>query len=139
MNKYVKSFLQRGLAFGGFGPIIAGIIYLILSFSIDNFTLTGVDVFVAILSTYVLAFVHAGASIFNQIESWGIAKSLLCHLGLLYVSYLLCYIVNSWIPFEWAVIGIFSLIFILAYLIIWLIVYISIKATSKRFNEKISK
>ena len=139
MNKYVKSFLQRGLAFGGFGPIIAGIIYLILSFSIDNFTLTGVDVFVAILSTYILAFVHAGASIFNQIESWGIAKSLLCHLGLLYVSYLLCYIVNSWIPFEWAVIGIFSLIFIIAYLIIWLIVYISIKATSKRFNEKISK
>lgn len=139
MNKYVKSFLQRGLAFGGFGPVIAGIIYLILSFSIDNFTLTGVDVFVAILSTYVLAFVHAGASIFNQIESWGIAKSLLCHLGLLYVSYLLCYIVNSWIPFEWAVIGIFSLIFIIAYLMIWLIVYISIKATSKRFNEKISK
>ena len=139
MNKYVKSFLQRGLAFGGFGPIIAGIIYLILSFSIDNFTLSGVEVFVAIISTYILGFVHAGASIFNQIENWGIAKSLLCHLGLLYISYLLCYIINSWIPFEWAVIGIFTLIFVIAYLAIWLIVYMCVKLTSEKFNKKLSK
>ena len=30
MNCYVKEFLKRGLMFGGFGPIVAGIVYLIL-------------------------------------------------------------------------------------------------------------
>ena len=30
MNKYVRSFLHRGLMFGGFGPIIIGIVYLVL-------------------------------------------------------------------------------------------------------------
>ena len=37
MNKYVKSYFQRGLVFGGFGPIIAGIVFLILNFAIDDF------------------------------------------------------------------------------------------------------
>jgi hypothetical protein len=31
MNRYVKSFLHRGLIFGGFGPIICGIIFFIIS------------------------------------------------------------------------------------------------------------
>ena len=74
MNKYLKAFLHRGLIFGGFGPIVMAIIYLILSFSIDGFLVGGVELFTAAISTYVLAFVHAGASVFNQIESWPIAK-----------------------------------------------------------------
>lgn len=138
MNKYVKGFLQRGLAFGGFGPIIAGIVYLILSFTIDDFSLSGVDVFTAIISTYILGFVHAGASIFNQIESWPIAKSLLCHLGSLYIVYVLCYIINSWIPFEPIAILIFTGIFLVVYFVIWFIVYICVKATSKKFNNKLN-
>ena len=28
MNKYVKEFFKRGLIFSGFGPIVAGIVYL---------------------------------------------------------------------------------------------------------------
>ena len=59
MNKYVKSFLHRGLIFAGFGPIIMGIIYLILSYTVKDFSLDGKDAFMAILSTYLLAFVHA--------------------------------------------------------------------------------
>ena len=137
MNKYVKGFLQRGIACGGFGPIIAGIVYLILSFTIDNFSLSGVDVFTAIISTYILGFVHAGASVFNQIENWPIAKSLLCHLSCLYVAYLLCYLINSWIEFSIITILIFTVAFILGYFVIWFIVYLCVRNTSKKFNKKL--
>ena len=39
MNIYLKRFLQRGLVFGGFGPIIAGIVYYIISLSVPTFIL----------------------------------------------------------------------------------------------------
>ena len=32
MNKYLKEFFHRGLIFGGFGPIILGIVFAILKF-----------------------------------------------------------------------------------------------------------
>ena len=137
MNKYVKGYFQRGLVFGGFGPIIAGIVFLILNFAIDDFNLNGIEVALAIVSTYILAFVQAGASIFNQIESWSIPKSLACHLGSIYFAYLLCYLLNRWIPFDIMVIVIFTLIFLVVYFIIWFIVYFSVKATTKKLNSKI--
>ena len=139
MNKYLKCFLHRGLIFGGFGPIVAGIIYLILSFSIDDFSVGGTEMFTAIFSTYILAFVHAGASIFNQIESWPIAKSLLFHFGSLYLAYTLCYLINSWIPFKIAALLIYTLVFIAVYFAVWLTVVASIKVTSQRINKKLSK
>ncbi len=138
MKKQIKTFIQRGLLFGGFGPIIAGIVYFIISLSVDNFILTGSEVLLAIISTYILAFVQAGASIFNQIEGWGIAKSLLCHLSTIYIAYVLCYIINSWIPFDWVVILIFTAIFVVTYLVIWLIVYLSVKTTSKEINKTLN-
>ena len=135
MKKYVKDFFLRGMLFGGFGPIVAGIVYMILSYTVNDFSLSGLEVFTAIASTYLLAFVQAGASVFNQIESWGIAKSLLCHLSTLYIAYSLCYIINSWIPFEWTVLLIFTLIFLAVYFVVWFTVYFCIKATSKKFNK----
>ena len=137
MNKYVKDFFHRGLIFGGFGPIILGIIYFILSKIIDNFTISGDEALLAIVSIYLLAFVHAGASVFNQIEHWGIGKSLLCHLSTLYVAYSLCYLINTWIPFEPKVLLIFTLIFMAVYFVVWGIVYFSIRTTSKNFNAKL--
>lgn len=137
MNKYLKSFLHRGLIFGGFGPIVTGIVYLILSYTIDDFTLSGKEMFSAIVSTYLLAFVQAGVSVFNQIEEWPLAKSLFCHFATLYFAYMLCYLVNSWIPFDWRVIAIFTAIFVALYFVIWLSVFFSIKAASKRMNSKL--
>ena len=139
MKKYspIKVFLLRGMSFAGFGPIICGMVFLILSFTLEGFTLTGTQVFVAILSTYLLAFVHAGASVFHQVESWSLAKSLLCHLGTLYFSYILCYIVNSWIPFEPIALLIFTGSFVAGYLVIWLIVYLCIKVAARRLNQKL--
>lgn len=133
----VRDFFFRGLLFGGFGPVIAGIVYLILHFTLEDLTLTGLQVFTVIVSTYLLAFVHAGASVFNQIESWPLAKSTLCHFGLLYIAYVLCYVINSWIPFEPLVLGIFTAIFAVGYAVIWLAVYVSIRVTVKRLNRSL--
>ncbi|MBR5272276.1 MAG: DUF3021 domain-containing protein [Clostridia bacterium] len=137
MNKYVKEFFHRGLIFAGFGPIVLGIIYCILSYTVRGFTLTGGETFVAIVSIYLLAFLQAGATVFNQIESWPVPKSLLCHFGVLYVAYVTCYLVNTWIPFNWSVILIFTAIFVLTFFVIWFIVYAIVKSTEKKLNRKI--
>jgi len=137
MNKYVKEFFHRGLMFSGFGPIVLGIIYAILSHTTEGFSLTGGQVLLAIVSTYLIAFIQAGATVFNQIEHWVLPKSLLCHFGLIYLAYVICYLVNTWIPFDINVILIFTAIFVVAYFIVWIIVYLSIKAVSKRINKQL--
>lgn len=138
MNKYVKEFLHRGLMFGGFGPIILAIIYFILSKTLDNFTLSGTEVLLGIISTYLLAFIQAGVSVFNQIEHWPLAKCLLCHLVSLYLAYSLCYVANTWIPFEPKVLLIFTVIFMAIYFIVWGIVCFIVKTTSKNLNAKLN-
>lgn len=137
MNKYVKEFFHRGLIFGGFGPIILGIIYMIISKTETGFSLGAEEILLAITSTYLLAFVQAGATVFNQIEEWSLPKSLFCHFLTLYAVYVLCYTVNTWIPFDPRVILIFTLIFVGAFFVIWFTVYFCVKATSKKFNKKI--
>lgn len=139
MNKYVKEFLMRGMMFSGFGPIIYAIIIMILSYTLPDFSITAMEVFKAVLSTYLLAFVHAGASVFNQIESWSVLKSLLCHLSTLYVAYTICYLANAWLTYSWAVIGIYTAIFIVGYALIWTIVYCCVRVSAKRLNVKIKK
>ena len=96
MKKYVKEFLHRGLCFAGFGPIILAIIYFILSKTLDDFTLNASQVLVATVSIYILAFVQAGASVFNGIDGWPITKSLLCHFLTLYVAYVGCYLIKTY-------------------------------------------
>lgn len=139
MNLYLKTFFHRGLIFGGFGPIIIGIVYAILQKTVSGFSLSGSEVLLAIISSYLLAFIQAGASVFNQIEHWPISKSLLCHFSTLYLAYTLCYLVNSWIPFKSEIIIIFTTIFIILYFVIWLTVYFSVKAVSKKLNKSIEK
>lgn len=137
MKKYVKEFLHRGLMFGGFGPIILGIIYAILEKNIEDFSLSGVQILIAIVSIYLLAFLQAGASVFNQIEEWSIPKSLLCHFAVLYIAYVSCYLLNNWIPFNANVILIFTVIFLIGYLVIWLSVFTTVKLISKKLNKSI--
>lgn len=137
MKKSVKQFFLRGMLFGGFGPIIAGIVYYVLSLSLSNFSLSGAEVLLAIISTYVLAFVQAGASVFNQMESWSLAKSIAIHFLTIYLAYVVCYVINSWIPFRWEVILIFTAIFAIAYFVIWLTVYLLHKRLSNNLNKKL--
>lgn len=138
MNKYFKVFLHRGLMFSGLGPVVLGIIYLILSYTVEGFGLTGLQVFVAIISTYLLAFVQAGASVFNQMYHWPLLKSALCHFSLLYIAYISCYLINTWIPFDKNVILIFTAIFLGVYIVVWLTVFITVKLTSKKLNTRLS-
>ena len=137
MNTYLKSFLHRGLVFGGFGPIVCAIVFFIISLTVEDFSLDGGTILLAVVSTYLLAFIQAGVSVFNQIEEWPLAKSLLLHFLTLFVSYSACYLVNSWIPFEPMVIAIFAAVFVLTYLVIWLTVYAIVRATGKALNEKL--
>lgn len=137
MNKYLKQFLHRGLIFGGFGPVILAIIYFIISKTVNNFAFSGKEVMLGIISVYLLAFLQAGATVFNQIEHWPITKSLLFHFSTLYVAYVLCYVLNSWIPFIPEVLIIFTLVFVLIYFVIWFTVYISVKTFSKKANQKL--
>ena len=139
MNKYVKEFLHRGLIFGGFGPIVAGIVFWILDLCGVAVAFSGVDAMLAIVSTYLLAFLHAGASVFNQIEHWPIAKSLACHFFTLYVAYSLTYVLNSWIPFEPAVLLVFSGLFVALYAIIWLSVFFAVRSTTRRLNGAVGR
>lgn len=137
MNKYVKTFLHRGLIFGGFGPIILGIIYVVIQMNNNDFSLNGVQTLVAIVSIYLLAFVQAGASVFNQIESFSVPKSLFFHLLFLYVAYVFCYLVNNWIPFDPKVLLIFTAIFLVVYFSVWVTVVFILKITSRKFNAKL--
>ena len=137
MNKTLKNFLHRGLMFSGFGPIVLGIIYAVLQKTVEDFSLNGMQILIAIISVYLLAFVQAGASVFNQIEGWSIPKSMFCHFSLLYAAYVICYLINNWIPFNIEVILIFTAIFAAIYLIIWISVFISLKLVSRRLNAKI--
>ena len=131
----VKVFFFRGFIFGGFGPIVLGIVYLVLQYALEDFTLSGSEVFRGIVSTYLLAFLHAGSGVFHKVESWSPGKSCLYQLSLLYVSYVLCYVLNDWIPFEpMAIVG-FTAIFVVTYCLICLIVYLSVHAAAKRLNR----
>lgn len=138
MNRYIKEFFHRGLIFGGFGPIVMGIIYAILQKITPDFSLSGSEVCLAIISIYILAFIQAGASVFNQIEHWPITKSLFFHFGSLYLAYVICYLLNSWIPFKSEVVIIFTAVFIGIYFAVWLTVYFSVKTAEKKLNRKLS-
>ena len=133
MNKYFKEFCLRGLIFGGFGPIITAIILFCISLKTE-LLLDSKEILCTVVSTYLLAFIHAGASVFNQIESWSIAKSIGIHFLFLYIAYISCYLINSWIPFNINVILIFTAIFAAVYAIVWITVYLIAKKTTKQLN-----
>ena len=137
MNKYVKEFLRRGLMFAGFGPIVFGIIVLCISYFDGVAVHSARNIFIGIVTTYTIAFVQAGATVFNQIEHWSVPKSMLCHFGLLYVVYSLSYIANSWIPFKAEVLVTFTVIFAVVFFVIWGTVYLCVRSTSKKINEKL--
>lgn len=139
MNKNLKAYLHRGLLFGGFGPIVVAIVYAIVGVATKDNLITTTNFLLATISSYILAFLVAGSSLFYQIEHWGLTKASLLHALSLYVAYLCCYLLNSWIAFDIINVLIFTGIFIVGYLVIWLIIYISIKHTEKKLNKKVEK
>ena len=139
MNIYVKEFFRRGMMFSGLGPVITAVIFVIISHVQESFSLTSVQILIAVSSTYILAFVQAGATVFSQIEHWSLPKSLACHLSSLYVTYLMCYLVNSWLPFDINAVIIFSIVFILLFLVIWVTVFLCVRFLSRKLNKNLNK
>ena len=137
MNPYLKSFLHRGFIFSGLGPIIAGLIYVIIESTGTELNLRGSDVLLAIVTTYIMAFVHAGSGVFNEIEKWGKAKAILCQMSSIYIVYMGGYLINHWIPLHYRIILIFTCSFIVGYLIIWFSVYFISKKNTDKLNEKL--
>ena len=139
MNFYVKEYIKRGLTFSGLGPIVAGIVYVLIEKSGVDLKLTGTDVLLAIVSTYIMAFVQAGASVFNSIDKWGKAKALFWQMSTIYIVYVIGYLINRWIPFDWIIILIFTVSFIVCYLTVWTTVYLIVRKETKKLNEKLKE
>lgn len=139
MNKYVKMFLHRGLMFSGLGPIVAGIVYVCIEASCTVLALTGIEFFTAVLTTYIIAFVHAGSSVFPQIEGWPLIKSIFFQWFSIYAVYTIGYLINSWIPLNPIVILIYTGCFIGAFSIIWIIIYLTTKKVTRKMNDQLNQ
>ena len=137
MNIYVKEFIKRGLMFSGLGPVTAALVIFIISQFEENLHLGASQVLIMVVSTYLLAFVQAGATVFNQIEHWSVPKSLACHFISLYAVYVLCYLVNTWIPFNINVILVFTAIFVATFFIIWTTVFLAVRHLSRKLNKNL--
>lgn len=137
MKEIVKEFIKRGIAFCGFGPIIASIIILIISINDKDLIVSPIQFATITLSTYLLGFIHAGTSAFHQ-EDISILKAMGLQLLFLYFAYLGSYLINNWIPFDWSVIIIFTLIFVGGYFIIWITIYLIIRYRIKKLNQKLN-
>ena len=134
MKKIVLEFFRRGFIASGFGPIVLAILYLILKQQALVEILAVNEVCIGIFSLYALAFVAGGMNVVYQIERLPLMVAILIHGGVLYITYLGTYLLNSWL--EWGVIPIlvFSGIFIAGYLAIWAIIYSIIKKRTEKIN-----
>jgi len=139
MKKFISEFIRRGLIASGFGPIVLAILYFILQMCgvIDYLTIDRVCI--GILSLYALAFIAGGMNAIYQIERLPLMISILIHGSVLYISYLITYLLNSWL--EWGPIPVlvFSGIFIVGYLVIWITIYSIIRKNTEKINHALKK
>ena len=135
MKKYVLEFLRRGLVACGFGPLVLAVLYLILQRHAALEMLTVDQVCIGIFSLTALAFIAGGMNAIYQMERLPLMVAILIHGGVLYISYLATYLLNSWL--EWGVVPIFvfSGIFVLGYLVIWAVIYSIIKRNTAKLNK----
>lgn len=137
MKRIIKKFCLRGLVFSGFGPVIYGIVMFILYFCKVDTLSDGLSIFKGVISTFLVAFIVAGASVVWQEERLGPGFAVLIHGSALYISYLSMYLLNNWIPRDPISVVIFTAVFIATYAIIWLIVYLVEKTRAKKLNSKL--
>ncbi len=138
MKNFFKEFTLRGLMCAAGGPLVLAVVYGILDATGAAESLSPMEVALAILSITVLAFVVAGITAIYKVEQLPIAAMVLIHSGVLYASYLMVYVLNSWIPRNWHGIGVFSIVFGIIYAIVWVIVWICIKASADRLNKRLN-
>ena len=134
MKKRIIKFFLRGLLFSGLGPIIYGIVMMILYLCGVNTLSDGLMIFNGVISTFLIGFICAGTSIVWEEEKLGLGFASLIHGSALYLCYLGMYLLNNWIPRNPISVLLFTAIFITTYLIIWLIIYLVEKNRAKKFT-----
>ena len=139
MKKHVMDFLMRGFVASGFGPVVLGVLYLILQYNGVIEVLNVSQVCVGIFSIYVLAFVAGGMNSIYQIERLPLMVAILIHGVVLYVVYLVTYLVNDWLAFGLIPVLAFSCIFVFGYFAVWAVIYSITKSNTKSLNEKLKK
>ena len=139
MKKIIAEFFRRGFVACGFGPIVLAIFYLIMQQQGMIQTLTVNQVCIGIFSLAALAFVAGGMNAIYQIEHLPLMIAVSIHGIVLYLSYLLTYLLNSWLEWGTAPILVFSGIFILGYLVIWAIIYFIIRHNTAKVNEMLKE
>ena len=93
------------------------------------------EVCMGIVTVTLLAFIAAGIGVVYQIERLPLLSATAIHAGALYLDYLLIYLLNNWIPRDWAFIGVFTLCFAVGYALIWGIILLSIRHRTNRINR----
>ena len=139
MKKHMGEFFRRGLIAWGFGPLVLAVLYLILRRAGAVETLSVEQVCTEIFSLSALAFIAGGMNFIYQLEKLPLMGAILIHGGVLYVSYLATYLVNSWL--EWGILPIlvFSGIFALGYVVIWVVIYSIVKRNTDKLNEGLKR
>ena len=135
MKRIIREFFRRGLTAWGFGPMVLAVLYLILHRQGLIQTLTVNEVCLGIFSLSALAFVAGGMNVVYQIERLPLMAAIFIHGGVLYVSYLLTYLLNSWL--EWGTMPflVFTGIFVLGYLAIWAVIYSITRRNTDKLNQ----
>lgn len=139
MKKIISGFLMRGLLAAWGGPVTLAVVYGILGAIGAVETLTPHEVCMGIFSVTLLAFIVSGITVIYQIERIPLLSAILIHAAALYLTYLLVYLLNDWIPRNMTAIGIFTLVFVIGFAVIWLCIYLTEKAKVKRINQKLNK
>lgn len=139
MKRIILEFSRRGLIAAGLGPIVLAVIYLVLQQQGAVEFLTVNEVCLGIFSLSTLAFIAGGMNVIYQIEQLPLMVAILIHGGVLYISYLGTYLLNSWL--EWGVtpILVFTTIFVFGYFVIWAIIYSITKRRTEKLNELLKK
>lgn len=135
MKSFWKDFLFRGMIACAGGPIVLAIIYGIIGATGEVTSLTPQEVCLGILTITLLAFTVAGMTAIYQVEKLPLASAILIHGGVLYATYLLIYLINSWLQKDLIPILVFTGIFLLVYLLIWAIIYAIERSKIKKVNE----
>ena len=136
---FLKEFFLRALVAMGFGPIVLGIVYLILSLTGQVEVISATEVALGILTIAALAFICGGMTAIYQVESLPLPIKILLHGLVLYVSYAVIYLVNGWLESSLVAFLVFSGIFVATYILTWIIVFVSVKINTKKINERIDK
>ena len=134
MKQYIREFLRRGLAACGFGPLVLGVLYLILQQQGVVQTLSVNEVCLGIFTLSALAFIVGGLNVLYQVERLPLMAAVSIHGGVLYLSYLATYLLNGWLDWGITPVLVFSGIFVVGYLAIWAVIYSFVKKKTEQIN-----